>query len=165
MNQQHRPSRRALVATAAWTAPVVVAASAAPALAASPTLLESTRGDSRIAPAGSFLALFLTDVTVGPRGAPLGPGQLRLTATYAPPFRRHQPPQPGTVVDGWALTSTASDGVTWTYQPAVAGDETVILGGTIWDAVDGAGQSSSFTYTVVFAATGFAPSGFVVAYP
>lgn len=140
-----RPTRRTVVRAAAWSAPAVVVASAAPAMAA------STGGPLTVAlgssgfvpfsnPQGTFYDFRFNGVTITVTGA-VAAGSLQLRASFRPDVAWTSDQSPGLngmyangAPSGWTSTpgSGAAGSVTFIHAAAIAAGATIVVPTGTW---------------------------------
>jgi hypothetical protein len=164
-HEQHRLSRRSALAGAAWSAPVIVVATAAPAFATSNgSGFDMRRGASAAILTAdglsSYWDLEFTGLSVLVPTA-LGAGQLTLTVTFSPTNAGGPSGmQVLSVPDGW--TSSPGDGgtgttVLFTYGPAVPAQTEIQVQPGIHVGAQLPAAAQTGTYVVTAAAPGQTP--------
>ncbi|WP_447643859.1 hypothetical protein [Nocardioides zeae] len=140
-----RPTRRTVVRAAAWSAPAVVVASAAPAMAASTGgALSISLGTSAFVPfsnpQGSFYDVNLNGVTIT-TGNAVAAGTLQVVASFRPDVAWTTDESPGLrgmyangAPSGWTSTpgSGAASSVTFIYAAAAAAGATIVVPTGTW---------------------------------
>lgn len=159
------PSRRSVLRSAAWSAPVIVAASAAPALASSPATgsLTFTRGDSFYNSthlpdynnAGVFF-VFASLMAIGPTIAPFS---LRASITSSDPDS-HLAGNPPSVDWSFAEENVGDIGGTFTfiYRPEIQNGQSIDFANYNQWSFDETNAPDP-TFTVRFEAPGYEPTG------
>lgn len=141
-----RPTRRTVVRAAAWSAPAIVVASAAPAMAASTgTVLTISPGSSSFVPfsnpQGAFYDMNFNGVAVTADRA-VAAGTLQVLASFRPDETWTSTPAPGLrgmylngTPSGWTSTPSSSQAVTtatFVYSGALGAGATVVVPTGTW---------------------------------
>lgn len=158
----YQPSRRSVLRGAAWSAPVVVMATAAPALAASPRVgaLTFSRGQSYYEPyhqlGSDSSAVLFQGAQVMATGPALEANSLRASITSSDPATHRYGEPPG---NGWVSVGDTSNGLatyTWLYTQAVPTGQSPSFRSTAW-SVDYSAVPDP-TSKVRFEAPGYEPA-------
>lgn len=141
-------TRRSMLAAAAWSAPVVVVATAAPAYAASTTgTLTVTSGATRYGttiadPETGYAAVMFNGLTLTPSADSSGPLTLTVTPTAGRVFSY------GTEPDGWERTVVEDEILVFVGGPLTAGTPVSFgPGGSEGVYFDDDGSGAPFTLT------------------
>lgn len=159
----HQPSRRAVIRAGAWTAPVIVAAAAAPAMAASTMVLAVANGATAVRPGNpsDYDALAFNQFTVVPTGTIIA-GALTMTIAASKPGQSVYVYFYDTVftqVRGWTpvgQSETALPSINYTHNLAATPTEPAVANGNAVLVVDeGYGSVYGATVTVTVSAPGY----------
>lgn len=143
-------TRRTTLLTAAWAAPVVTLASAAPAYAGSgPSVFGFTPGGSAAVADGDFYTVEIQGASVAvPRDALSVPATLTLTVTFAPTAGDDEIYSELTAPPGWvheARTAGVRNVLVFTYATPITSDGAMVLfGDGSWFGTDDVVQKGTF---------------------
>lgn len=162
-------TRRTALASAAWTAPAIVAVSAAPAHAA----VSGATGTLTFNPGASFYSddgflrwvQFAAHSLVCSDGAEIGPGELTVAITCSRASSHDYNGDPG---PSWVAASSTAQGLstyTWAFLGTIpsTGGSPAFFDNTLW-SFDAAGPTPP-TFTVNFMAAGYASASAVFTPP
>lgn len=146
-----RPTRRTVVVTAAWTAPTVIAANAAPAFASSVLSdgLHFHPGTTYVEYDGAFHNVWLEGASVEVVG-PGGPSTLTMTVTFQPTAGNDYLYSELTAPAGWQHEPRTLDGrnvLVFTYLTPVSAGDVVPMTDGFYFGTDDVAQHGTFVLT------------------
>lgn len=148
-DRSHRPTRRSVVRAGAWTAPVIVAATAAPAVAASTTpRLTFSPGQTRFGettlytPGSQIMTVIFNQFFIVPSASSPDPLTFSVTHRGTGQLATNYTPAPA----GWTRSGAGSTSIAWVYGGAVQAGQPILFGLEQGDGIyfDGASRSPIF---------------------